>query len=159
MRDPRQPILKAIRCAISVKFGQEKEQREKGFENFVTEEGRKLPIIYMTDDIPEDWINYYQTMLNLPKSCFYVHRIRKVHGYVISSTRTASSPRGATLPMTCYYCCTFVNTKRDGLNGDETPFEINRLYDQVKEDVENPQKEPVIIIGTAGTESGLDDKV
>lgn len=53
----------------------------------------------------------------------------------------------------------FVNQKRDGLNGDETPFEINRLYDQVKEDVENPQKEPVIIIGTAGTESGLDDKV
>lgn len=81
MRDPRQPILKAIRCAISVKFGQEKEQREKGFENFVTEEGRKLPIIYMTDDIPEDWINYYQTMLNLPKSCFYVHRIRKIHEY------------------------------------------------------------------------------
>lgn len=52
-----------------------------------------------------------------------------------------------------------MNIIRDGLNGDETPFEINRLYDQVKEDVENPQKEPVIIIGTAGTESGLDDKV
>lgn len=84
MRDPRQPILKAIRCAISVKFGQEKEQREKGFENFVTEEGRKLPIIYMTDDIPEDWINYYQTMLNLPKSCFYVHRIRKIHEYTLT---------------------------------------------------------------------------
>ena len=52
-----------------------------------------------------------------------------------------------------------MNQNRDGLNGDETPFEINRLYDQVKEDVENPEKEPVIIIGTAGTESGLDDKV
>ena len=118
MRDPRQPILKAIRCAISVKFGQEKEQREKGFENFVTEEGRKLPIIYMTDDIPEDWINYYQTMLNLPKSCFYVHRIRKIHEYIrtirfciITRSPFRSirytvrlNPSDAVLPVILYKC-------------------------------------------------------
>ena len=47
---------------------------------------------------------------------------------------------------------------RDGLSGDEHPFEINRLYDQVTMDYEDPKKEPVIIIGTAGTEGGLDDK-
>ena len=80
-------------------------------------------MIYMTDDIPEAWINYFQGQLNLPKSCFYIHRIR------------------------------------DGLNGDEVPFEINKLYEQITKDHEDATKEPVIIIGTAGTEGGLDDKV
>ena len=123
MRDPRQPILKAIQCAISVKFGQEVEQRERGFENFIGQDFVKYPMIYMTDDVPEAWINYFQGQLNLPKSCFYIHRIR------------------------------------DGLNGDEVPFEINKLYEQITKDHEDPNKEPVIIIGTAGTEGGLDDKV
>ena len=77
-RDPRQPILKAIRCAISVKFGQDAAQRERGFENFFAPDGtKKYPIIYITDDVPESWINYYQTQLNLPLSCFFIHRIRQ----------------------------------------------------------------------------------
>ncbi len=50
-------------------------------------------------------------------------------------------------------------TFRDGLNGDEYPFEVNRLFEQIKSDIEDPTKEPAIIVGTAGTESGLDDKV
>ena len=123
MRDPRQPILKAIQCAISVKFGQELEQRERGFENFIGADFVKYPMIYMTDDVPEAWVNYFQGQLQLPKSCFYIHRIR------------------------------------DGLNGDDVPFEINKLYEQITKDHEDPTKEPVIIIGTAGTEGGLDDKV
>jgi hypothetical protein len=124
-RDPRQPILKAIRCAISVKFWPEVGQREKGFENFVSLETgtKKYPIIYITDDVPESWIHYYQTQLGLPMSCFNIHRIR------------------------------------DGLNGDEYPFEVNRLFEQIKSDIEDPTKEPAIIVGTAGTESGLDDKI
>ena len=61
--------------------------------------------------------------LNLPRSSFYIHRIR------------------------------------DGLNGDSTPFDCNKLFEQVQKDMNDQEKEPCIIIGMAGTEGGLDDKV
>jgi hypothetical protein len=59
------------------------------------------------------------------------------------------------LPQSCFY----VNRIRDGLNGDRRPFDINKLNAQLNEDLSNPEKEPCIIIGTAGTEGGLDDKI
>ena len=48
---------------------------------------------------------------------------------------------------------------RDGLNGDKTPFDVNKLFEQVQADTNSPEREPVIVIGMAGTEGGLDDKV
>lgn len=74
-------------------------------------------------DIPENWLNYYQMELNLPRSCFNIHRLR------------------------------------DGLNGDKAPFDVNKLFEQVQADINDPEKEPCIVIGMAGTEGGLDDKV
>ena len=74
-------------------------------------------------DIPENWLNFYQSELNLPWSCFNIHRLR------------------------------------DGLNGDKSPFDVNKLFEQVQADINNPEKEPCIVIGMAGTEGGLDDKV
>ena len=52
--------------------------------DFLKEKDANNLFNWFYDDIPEDWINYYQTMLNLPKSCFYVHRIRKTHEYTLT---------------------------------------------------------------------------
>ena len=50
---------------------------------------------------------------------------------------------------------------RDGLDekADKTPFDVNKLFQQVQDDSNNPEKVPSIIVANAGTEGGLDDKV
>lgn len=59
------------------------------------------------------------------------------------------------LPRSCFN----IHRLRDGLNGDKAPFDVNKLFEQVQADINDPEKEPCIVIGMAGTEGGLDDKV
>jgi len=122
-KDPRQPMLKALRCALAVKYNQQNEETPLGYKRYVSSESVKTPVIYVTDDIPSAWILYFQSELGLPKECFNVHRIN------------------------------------DGINGDKTPFDVNKLFKQVQQDANDPQKEPTALIGSFGSESGIDDKV
>ncbi|CAG5114392.1 Oidioi.mRNA.OKI2018_I69.chrUn_10.g17259.t2.cds [Oikopleura dioica] len=122
-KDPRQPMLKALRCALAVKYNQQNEESPLGYRRYVKGDSVKAPVIYVTDDIPAAWILFFQNELGLPKECFNVHRIN------------------------------------DGINGDKTPFDVNKLFKQVQADANDPQKEPTALIGSFGSESGIDDKV
>ena len=113
-------------------------------------------------EIPKHWIAYYQSELNLPASCFVVHRLGKNLTSFVDLFNKFDYIKFKILVNNRFLKFFYLEKSvRDGLDekADKTPFDVNKLFQQVQEDFNNPEKVPSIIVANAGTEGGLDDKV